>query len=84
MPAQEPVIIDTIGKLMDKGYRFNMWCQDCQRGGISPIEPFVEKLGRDHGFDVERYAKCSKCGGKNIEVRIQAPQPGESPFQGGL
>lgn len=76
MPAQQPVIIDTLGKLLDKGYQFNMWCQDCTRGAIVSVEPFVEKLGRDHGFAVERYARCGRCGGKNIEVRIQAPQGG--------
>lgn len=81
MAAQEPVIIDTLGKLMDGGYRFNVWCVDCTRGGLLPIEPFVKKLGRDHPMSIRGHVKCSKCGGKNIEVRIQAPQPGERPFQ---
>jgi hypothetical protein len=82
MPKQEPVIIDTLGKLQDDGYSFNLWCLDCRRGGISPIEPFVKKLGRDHPLYVRGHAKCSKCGGKNVEVRIQAPAAGERPVQG--
>jgi hypothetical protein len=82
MPKQEPVIIDTLGKLQDDGYSFNLWCCDCTRGAILPIDPFVAKLGRDHPIYVRDHAKCGRCGGKNVEVRIQAPQAGERPFQG--
>lgn len=79
---KKPVIIDTLGKLLDGGYRFNLWCQDCRRGGLSPIDPFIAKLGRDHPLYVRGHAVCSKCRGKNVEVRIQAPQAGDIPFQG--
>ncbi|MDP9634540.1 UNVERIFIED_ORG: hypothetical protein J2W85_006627 [Ensifer adhaerens] len=82
MSGKQPVIIDTLGKLLDDGYRFNLWCLECRRGGISPIEPFVKKLGRDHPIHVRGHAKCAKCGRKNVEVRIQAPAGGVRPVQG--
>lgn len=77
----QPVIIDTLGKLHDKGYAFNLWCVDCTRGGLLPIEPFMKKLGRGHPMSIRGHVKCGKCGGKNVEVRIQAPQAGDRPFQ---
>ncbi|KQU97009.1 hypothetical protein ASD00_19475 [Ensifer sp. Root31] len=82
MSGKQTVIIDTLGKLLDDGYRFNLWCLDCQRGGISGIEPFAKKLGRDHPIYVRGHVKCSKCGRKNVEVRVQAPAAGERPVQG--
>lgn len=78
---KKPVIIDTLGKLLDGGYAFNLWCVDCTRGGLLPIDPFVKKLGRDHSMSIKGHVKCGRCGGKNVEVRIQAPQAGERPFQ---
>ncbi|KQW62846.1 MULTISPECIES: hypothetical protein [unclassified Ensifer] len=80
--TKQAVVISTLGQLLDKGYSFNLWCLDCSRGGISPIAPFVMKLGRDHPIYVRGHAKCSKCGRKNVEVRIQAPAAGERTVQG--
>ena len=82
MEKKEPVVIDTLGKLLERCYRFNLWCLDCQRGGISSVEPFAKKLGLDHPIYVTGHAKCSKCGGKNVEARIQAPAAGDRPVQG--
>ncbi len=82
MVKKEPVVIDTLGKLLERGYRFNLWCLDCRRGGISPIEPFANKLGLDHPIYVRGHAVCSRCDRKNVEVRIQAPAAGERPVQG--
>lgn len=65
--------IDTLGAMHDDGYRFNVWCLDCQRGALVPAAPFVKKLGRQHHIDITGHVKCSKCGGKNISLKLQAP-----------
>lgn len=65
--------LENLGDLLDGGYRFGVRCVPCQRGGIVEMEPLVRKLGRDHGFKVGHVLKCSRCGGKNVEVRLQAP-----------
>lgn len=67
------LIIDTLGAMLDDGYRFNVWCVNCQRGGLISPEPFVRKLGRQHHIDITGHVKCSKCGGKNISLKLQAP-----------
>ncbi len=77
--TKRAVVISTLGQLLDKGYSFNLWCLECRRGGISPIAPFVDKLGRDHPIYVRGHAKCGR---KNAEVRIQAPAAGERAVQG--
>ncbi|PDT80588.1 hypothetical protein [Sinorhizobium sp. BJ1] len=69
------VAIETLGDMLDDGYRFNVWCLKCKRGRLLPVQPFVDKLGRDHELYVADHIKCSKCGGKNIELRLQAPGP---------
>lgn len=74
------VVIETLGDMLDDGYRFNVWCLDCKRGRLIPVRPFVEKLGRDHPIYVADHVKCGKCGGKSVEVRIQPPAPLSQQF----
>lgn len=42
---KKPGVIDTLGKLLDKGDSFNLWCIDCRRIGLTGTEPFIAKLG---------------------------------------
>jgi hypothetical protein len=67
------IAIDTLGAMLDDGYRFNVWCRGCERGALISVEPFVKKLGRQHHIDVTGHVKCSKCGGKNISLKLQPP-----------
>lgn len=69
------ITVSTLGDMQDKGYRFNVWCERCQRGGILPVAPFVEKLGRHHSMDVRGLLRCKECKQKDVEIRVQPPGP---------
>jgi len=69
--------ISTIGDFADGGYSLNVWCDRCQRGGVIGMEPFIAKLGRDHPARFHGHIVCSKCGNKDIELRLQ---PSSTPM----
>lgn len=69
--------ISTIGDFADGGYSLNVWCDRCQRGGVIGMEPFIGKLGRDHPARFQGHIVCSKCGNKDIELRLQ---PSSTPM----
>lgn len=71
------IVLDTLGKLADGGYQFSLYCMDCRHSDMVTCESVAQRLGRDHSFYVVGKFRCSKCNGKNIEVRhmpLTAPQ----------
>lgn len=74
-PKPKPVhlVIDTLGAVADDGYSFNLWCLGCERGELILSEPVRQKLGSDHSLDLRGKFRCSKCGSKDIEIRLSPP-----------
>lgn len=69
---------ETLGGLRDKGHT-EVWCTcwACKRFAAPyPLEPLIEKFGEDHSVPLMRkHMKCGECGGKNIEIWAEPPNP---------
>lgn len=74
--------INSIGKLIDHGYRVALYCEN-PRDGLTcnfvkwlDLEKLAAKLGRNHGClasDITPHLWCTKCGGKKVSVRLHPP-----------
>jgi hypothetical protein len=71
----EPVVLDTVGKMADRGYRLGVHCENhsCRHVGIISYRDLEKTLGRDHSFFVKDKLVCSKCGGKALTVHHMPP-----------
>jgi hypothetical protein len=67
------IVMDTLGKLADRGYQFNLWCCTCRSGRLVSCESMRQRLGSDHSHYVVGKFRCKDCNGKDIEVRVSPP-----------
>jgi hypothetical protein len=72
--------IDTLGKLLDVGYRLECYCNNC--GGVgqgaADLPSLISKLGRDFNFigeSLKPHLPCPDCL-SNMEFRLHAPAGG--------
>ena len=74
--------IDTLGILIDDGYRLAIYCEDqnCRHWVWADLPALAERLGRDHGClhdDFTPKLRCTKCGGRRFGIRLHPPhRPG--------
>jgi len=73
-----PVVIDTLGKLIDHGRGAFMRCPTCAEAGRPDVRDIdltrlAGHLGRNWRFINRRWpVKCATCGEKTVKVRITA------------
>lgn len=73
-----PLTINTLGAILDGDYSLRACCYSlkCQHNATLDVEALARRLGRDHSsmhWDLIPNLRCSKCGGKNIGLRLSPP-----------
>ncbi len=76
--SEYPLVIDTIGKLIDGGYELGAHCAErgCNHFGWLDLEMLAKRLGRDHRSmraDLVPHLRCSRCGSKNVSITLHPP-----------
>jgi len=67
---------DTIGALIDDGYRLTATCCTCWHNKKLDLHALADTLGRSHGSmrdDLTPKLRCSACQGKNIALTLCPP-----------
>jgi hypothetical protein len=77
----EPIVIDTLQKLIDGGYTLTAHCDKCLHQSFLDLNRLADKFGPQFDFVVERPKLlsglyCAKCGSKRISTILGAPTTG--------
>jgi hypothetical protein len=74
--------LQTIGDLIDSRHGLYIYCE-ASRGGLrcghyveADLESIAGRLGRDHSWlaaDLVPRLRCSKCGSKDVSIRLSPP-----------
>jgi hypothetical protein len=84
---QQPIVLDTLGKLHAHGYSLWGWCRDCaklyrmgQRAEERVLAAFdidmaalIAERGADHSFIRMAPVPCPRCGSRDTEYRRNTP-----------
>lgn len=78
MPKVDPLVINTLGAIVDGDYSLTAYCYDmeCQHSAALDVEALAKRLGREHGsmrWDLVPKLRCTKCGGKDVGLRLAPP-----------
>jgi hypothetical protein len=84
--VQQPIALDTLGKLHAYGYRLFGWCRDCQnkydrRRRDNPLTHFdidVAALAAERGADCAVVGlapiACPRCASRDTQTRLLPPR----------
>jgi hypothetical protein len=79
---QEPVTLDTIGKLHERGYSLGVYCEPCGRYARLDLDALCDRLGADYPVMGELPVRCSRCSGRKIGFTVAPPDRGPLPHRG--
>lgn len=74
--------LDTLGALIDEHYRLHIYCEathaglPCGHHVLADLDAIAARLGRDHSSmhdDLAPKLRCSKCGAKEVSLRLHPP-----------
>jgi hypothetical protein len=58
-----PIVLSTIGHLIDYGYRLSSWCSVCFRHGEIDLQALAARVGRDRSYlRPSLRFRCKECG----------------------
>jgi len=70
-----PLVINTLGKLIDHGYQLATYCDVHGGQGWADLQALASKLGRAHTSDSAALCKHLPCPGclRNMSIRVHPP-----------
>jgi hypothetical protein len=75
-----PLIVDTLGKLIDVGQHVQPHCDDCGNGLGVNMGRLAAKVGRDFRLIGQRFPLwCPLCGSDSVSTRISSAPPAGHP-----
>ena len=75
MPNEKtPIVIETLGDLLDHGYGLSAACRACGRHGRVDVAGAAERLGRSRSYVGGRLPLgCGACGSRDVSLAVLAP-----------
>lgn len=71
---QRPVIIETLGALIEHGHTMSAQCETCRHSARVDLEALAGRIGRDWVYVGARPPlTCSACGGRFFEILKSPP-----------
>ena len=67
---KEPIIIATLGDLIERRYCMWLHCRDCGRHARADLPSLAARLGSDHPYTDPLPMRCSGCGSRDIAFTI--------------
>lgn len=71
--TERPIHVETIGDMLDFGYRLNAWCESCTTSRPVDLRRAAMKVGAGvRPRDLK--LKCTGCGGRQVSISVVPPK----------
>lgn len=69
-----PIIISTIGDLIEGGYAMWVHCRECGRHARANLPALADRLGSNRPYTEPLPMRCSTCGSRDVAFTISLDQ----------